>query len=399
MLTEKSEKIIRETLPDMQARLPKITPAFYDTMLIEREDLLDGIFSRVDQAVGTQPQAMAGSLTFFANYVLQHPSTSPDEILTRVAHKHASLGVPSHEYVTVYQFLFKAIENEFGDDFTEDFREAWTEIYWMMADALIRIERNLYDSQANNKINAPFTLVKKETAGQNAVDLTFEAADDTPLTPALPGQYLSVIVKTRDGLRQPRQYVALPCGLNQRRIAVQIDRLGEVSPVLAALEVGDTIDISNPYGDITLDKSTQDSFSPLYVFTQGIGMVPALAFAHQLAAENSTRDIIFVHADESLQSWPLREEFQQTVEKLANGKIISFLQSPGEGDFTGGIDMRKVEITPRSFAYVCGPVDFKQSVRSGLIDGGVPGRNIQFETFGSDQYMHTATRRAMHRRY
>jgi len=50
----------------------------------------------------------------------------------------------------------------------------------MMADALIRIERSLYDSQANDKVNAPFTLVAKEQANSKVVDLTFEPADDTP---------------------------------------------------------------------------------------------------------------------------------------------------------------------------------------------------------------------------
>lgn len=399
MLSESSRQIIEETLPDMQERIRRITPAFYDDMLTEREDLLDGMFSRVDQAVGTQPQALAGSITFFASYVLNHPGSSPDEILTRVAHKHASLGVPAEEYVTVYQFLFKAIEKEFGEEYTPAFRDAWTEIYWMMADALIRIERSLYDSQANDQVNAPFTLVKKEQKADKIFDLVFEPADDTPLSDVKAGQYLSVIVKTKDGLRQPRQYVALPCGLNQRRIGVELDRTGEISPILTGLQVGDTAEISNPYGDLTLEKTVTDGFSPLYVFTQGIGVTPALAFAHQLAREHAARDVIFVHADESLRTWAYREELEEATGKLPHGKLISFLQTSGEGDFTGSINMKKLEITPRSFAYVCGPVDFKQTVRSGLIANGVPGKNIQFETFGSDPYMHTATRRTMHRRY
>lgn len=399
MLSESSRKIIEETLPDVQERIRRITPAFYDEMLTERSDLLDGLFSRVDQVVGTQPLALAGSITFFASYILNHPTSSPDEILIRVAHKHASLGVPASEYETVYKYLFKAIEKEFGAEYTPEFEKAWTEVYWMMADSLIRIEQGLYESQANEKVNAPFTLVEKKQTTSKTVDLTFKTADDTQLSPVAAGQYLSVIVKTRDGLRQPRQFIALPCGLNQRRIAVQLDRSGEISPLLHALEVGDTVEISNPYGNITLDTITSNIYFPLYIFTQGIGIASALAFAHELAAGHSTRDIIFIHADDSLSTWALHDEFVEAVSKLPNGKIVSFLQESGEGDFTGDIKMRKLEIVPKSFAYVCGPVDFKQTVRSGLIAANVPGRNIQFETFGSDQFMHTATRRTMHRRY
>ena len=49
-------------------------------------------------------------------------------------------------------------------------------------------------------------VVDRQETGDNVVVLTFEPADDTPMTEAKAGQYISIITKARDGLRQPRQY-------------------------------------------------------------------------------------------------------------------------------------------------------------------------------------------------
>ncbi|MCU1511159.1 MAG: Oxidoreductase FAD-binding domain protein [Arthrobacter sp.] len=36
---------------------------------------------------------------------------------------------------------------------------------------------------------------------------------------------------------------------------------------------------------------------------------------------------------------------------------------------------------------LCGPLDFMQSVRSALIERGVPARDIQYEVFGPDLWL------------
>ncbi len=398
MLSDKSRPIVEATLPDLQERINEITPKFYDRMLSERTDLLDGMFSRVDQIKGKQPRALAASIPFFANYILANPDDYPDEILLRVAHKHASLGVPRHEYETVYKYLFEAIKEDFGDDYTPEFEEAWTEVYWLMADVLIKLEDGLYNIQANNQHFAPFKLIKCEETGKDVLDMTFEAADGTPMTKALAGQYISIVTKTTDGLRQPRQFSLLPSKANERRIAVKVLADGEISPRLKELEIGDIVDISNPYGDVTADKTDSTLHRPLYIFTSGIGIAPALSYVHRIAVTDPKRTVIAVHRDKSLETWPLREEYVNMVEGLENGKVISFLEAPDEGTFTGDLNMRKIEVIPGSFAFMCGSITFMQNARSKLINGGVPGRNIQYEIFGADELMHQGTRRAMHRR-
>lgn len=385
MLSEKSRPIIEATLPIIAERINDITPDFYRRMFAARPDLMDGMFSRSSQLEGTQPRALAGSIAVFASYIVEHPDSYPDEVLSRVAHKHASLGLKEEEYPTVYKYLFEAIAANLGDLATPEIVEAWTEVYWLMGNALIKLEKGLYASQANDVMFAPFKLVDRKETGENVVVLTFEPADETPMTESKGGQYISIVVPARDGLRQARQYTLLPSEKNQRRIGVKLDPNGEMTSILHELKIGDVVEISNPYGDLTLEGFGNPE-APLYLFSAGIGTTPMLSFLSELIEKGSQRPVTVVHADRSLDTWPLREELTELVNKLPNARLISFIEGEG-GDFAGRVDVSKLDVPANANVYLCGPLPFMQGVRSALVEAGVPGKNINYEIFGPDQWM------------
>ena len=385
MLSEKSRPIIEATLPIIAERINDITPDFYRRMFAARPDLMDGMFSRSSQLEGTQPRALAGSIAVFASYIVEHPDSYPDEVLSRVAHKHASLGLKEEEYPTVYKYLFEAIAANLGDLATPEIVDAWTEVYWLMGNALIKLEKGLYASQANDVMFAPFKLVDRKETGENVVVLTFEPADETPMTESKGGQYISIVVPARDGLRQARQYTLLPSEKNQRRIGVKLDPNGEMTSILHELKIGDVVEISNPYGDLTLEGFGNPE-APLYLFSAGIGTTPMLSFLSELIEKGSQRPVTVVHADRSLDTWPLREELTELVNKLPNARLISFIEGEG-GDFAGRVDVSKLDVPSDANVYLCGPLPFMQGVRSALVEAGVPGKNINYEIFGPDQWM------------
>ncbi len=387
MLSAKSRPVIEATLPVIAERINDITPDFYQRMFAARPDLLDGMFSRSSQLEGTQPKALAGSIAVFASYILANPDKYPDEVLSRVAHKHASLGLREEEYPTVYKYLFEAIAANLGDILTPEIAEAWTEVYWLMADALIKLEKGLYASQANDVMFAPFRLVERKETGENVLDLTFEPANAVAMTDAIAGQYVSIVTKAKDGLRQARQFTLLPSEKNQRRVAIKLDTAGEMTPILHELQAGAIVEVSNPYGDVTLGGFGDDDSQPLYLFSAGIGVTPMIAFLSELAATGSKREVVVVHADRSFATWPLRDEMTAYVEMLENGRLISFIEADGEGDFEGRVDVSKLNVPANASAYLCGPLGFMQGVRSQLVEAGLPGTNIQYEIFGPDQWM------------
>ena len=72
---------------------------------------------------------------------MNNPGTLPETVLARIAHRHASLGITEPQYQVVYEHLFAAIAEDLAEVITPEIAEAWTEVYWLMADALIKLKR------------------------------------------------------------------------------------------------------------------------------------------------------------------------------------------------------------------------------------------------------------------
>src|SRR5690606_20725471 len=100
-LSERSAPVVRATLPVVGAAIEDITDLFYRRMFAARPELLRDLFNRGNQASGEQRRALAGSIAAFATALVEHPGQPPEQMLSRIAHKHASLGVTSEQYKIV----------------------------------------------------------------------------------------------------------------------------------------------------------------------------------------------------------------------------------------------------------------------------------------------------------
>ncbi|TFD59531.1 globin domain-containing protein [Cryobacterium sp. Hh38] len=384
MLSPQSLPFIEATLPLVGERMPQIAKNFYHRMLTIHPELFDGLFSRSNQRNGTQQQALAGSIAVFATHLVQNPDTTPEAMLSRIAHKHVSLSITPEQYDVVYKYLFEAIADELSDVITADIAAAWTEVYWLMAHALIKMEKGLYAGLASDKPLAPWIVVKKEAAGTDAVTFTLEPADDTPVTPALPGQYVSVTAVMPDGIRQVRQY-SLSAGTSTTRVfTTKLDADGEVSPVLHRdVQVGDTLILSVPCGDITLDAGT----GPLVLASAGIGCTPSASILRSLVDTGSKREVLVLHAESNLERWALRDQMNEDVALLEAAELELWLEIPSEGHHEGFMSLANVTIPEDASVYLCGPLPFMQSLRSQALKSGVPADRIHYEIFGPDLWL------------
>lgn len=389
MLSAKSRPVIEATLPIIGARINHITPKFYQRMFAAHPELLDGTFSRANQKNGTQQQALAGSIAAFATHLIEHPDSLPEAVLSRIAHKHASLGIREDQYPIVYEHLFAAIAEDLGEAATEEIVAAWTEVYWLMADALIKLEKILYAQQANDKPWAPWWLIAKESAADSVMTFRFAPADDTPVTAAKPGQFVSVRVRLEDGLRQCRQYTLSSKidSTTERVITTKMDAGGEVSPWMhEKLQVGDVIELSNPYGDLVIEEQG----APIVIATAGIGCTPSASALTTLAQAGSEREVVVLHADTSEQNWALQGQMRESVQALPNASMHVWLEEPGEtvaDAEVGYMNLDLVELPEEAVMYLCGPLPFMKAVRSQAIDAGVSPRNIHYEVFGPDLWV------------
>ena len=384
MLSDKSRPVIEATLPLVGSRIGAITPKFYARLFAAHPELLDGLFSRSNQRSGDQQQALAGSIAAFATHLVNNPGTLPETVLARIAHRHASLGITEPQYQVVYEHLFAAIAEDLAEVITPEIAEAWTEVYWLMADALIKLEKGLYAMQANGKMWAPWRVSAKTAAGVGAMTFTLEPADDTPITAALPGQYVSVKVVLPDGLRQVRQYSLSGEAGTSRSFTTKLDDGGEVSPVLHnTVQVGDVLDISNPYGEITL----KDGDGPVVLASAGIGCTPTASILRSLAEAGSDRQVLVLHAESTLDSWALRGQMTDDVQRLDSAELQLWLEQPVEGTKEGFMSLREVDLPADASLYLCGPLPFMKNIRNEAINAGIPATSIHYEVFGPDIWL------------
>jgi nitric oxide dioxygenase len=390
MLSEKSAAVVRATLPIVADAIERVTPVFYRRMFAEHPELLRDLFNRGNQANGTQSRALAGSIATFAAMLIDHPERRPDQLLARIAHKHASLGVTAEQYTIVRRHLFAAMAEVLGDGLTEEVAAAWDEVYWLMAGALIAQESRLYAGAgvADGDVWRPWRVVGRIEETPDVVTFMLRPADRGPISPFQPGQYVSVQVELPDGARQIRQY-SLSCApdgidrwISVKRVAGMPE--GEVSNWLHAnVRENDVLKVSAPFGDVVLD----DGDCPVLLASAGIGCTPMISMLAHLAAAGTTRPVTVVHGDRSEHTHPFRSDLGLLTEKISQAVAHVWYENP-EGPWpaerTGLVDLSNIEILEGTRAHLCGPVPFMRSMRAQLLQHGVPASRVHYEIFGPD---------------
>jgi nitric oxide dioxygenase len=395
MLSDTSRPVIEATLPAVGDNIRTIAQRFYQHMFGEHPDLLDGLFNRGNQAAGTQQQALAGSVAVFASALVTHPDRLPYHLLSRIAHKHASLGLRPEQYQVVYDNLMWAIGDVLGDAVTPEVAAAWSEVYWLMAFALTNTERGLYSARGVRPEVVWRQWEVEEVVRETDDVRTFRVkrTDDRPVRTSLPGQYVTVQMVMPDGTRQPRQYSLTRADDGEHR-QFAVKRVhgggkpdGEVSNLLHdTVGVGDVLTLSLPFGDVVLD----DSGCPLVFASAGIGIAPMAGMLSHLVAAGSHVDVTVLHADLNEESFALRRQVLDDVRALTNATLHVWYEQgahgslPVDGRFAGTMDVSRVDVPVDASYAICGPLPFMQAIRGALLDRGVAARDIQYEVFGPD---------------
>ncbi|MGW0191758.1 globin domain-containing protein [Streptomyces sp. NPDC003362] len=393
MLSAESAAVIRATLPAVGGALDEITERFYGDLFRDHPELLDGMFNRGNQAVGSQRRALAGAVAGFATALLANPDARPDALLQRIAHKHTAVGVTEDQYTVVHKYLFGAIAEVLGDAVTAEVAAAWDEVYWLMAGALIALEARIYQGAGvePGDIWRPWTVVERREETADVVSFLLRPADGEPAPPARAGQYVSVRATMPDGVRQLRQYsLSADPGGQLRRITVKRVAGGEGAPdgevsnlLHGTVRVGDELTLSAPFGDVVLDETD----TPLVLVSAGIGCTPLVGMLARLAATGSERPVQVLHADRSPDEHALRAETRLLADRLPHAQTVFWYERPGAAEpdaRTGLMDLSEVTVPADATVYLCGPLPFMRAVRSQLLEQGVAPQRIRYEVFGPD---------------
>ncbi len=394
MLSDRSRPVIEATLPAVAENIEEIATRFYAHLFDEHPELFDGVFNRGNQAEQTQQLALAGSVAIFAGSLMKVPEQLPEHLLSRIAHKHASLGITPAQYDIVHEHLFWAIADVLGDAVTTEVAAAWDEVYWLMAYALINQERGLYSARGvrPETVWREWEVAERIQETDEVVTFRMRRTDDRLVRTSLPGQYVTVQVPMPDGVRQPRQYSLTRADDGEHR-QFSVKRVrggskpdGEVSNLLCdTIAVGDRLTMSLPFGDVVLD----DSGRPAVFASAGIGITPMAGMLSHLAAAGSHLPITLLHADVDEASFALRHQVLDDLRTLTGASAHVWYERGADSSLpveahAGTMNLDDVKLPDDALYYLCGPLPFMQAVRSALIDRGVQARDIQYEVFGPD---------------
>ncbi len=406
MLSEKSESVVRETLPVVGAAIGEITLIFYDRMFTAHPELIKNLFNRGNQAQGDQPQALAGSIAAYATMLVSDTHHDVDEILDRIAHKHASLGVVGDQYPIVHEHLFAAIVQVLGEAVTDDVAAAWDELYWHMADDLIGREAALYASfgVAPGDVWRTMRIKERDQESPDTVSFLLEPTDGSELPHPKGGQYVSVQVPLPDGAHQIRQYSLTRApkweawGISVKAVPETTDENGSVVPEGEVSNFlhrnyfeGNELKVSLPFGDLVVDEGDD----PVMLISAGIGCTPVIGMLHYLAYTGTEREVTVLHADRSPARQAHRRDLAELVSRLPGGNLHHWYEDLGiressETTSEGRMTLQNAHISSNAQAYLCGPMPFMDSVRSTLVERGVAPANIHYEVFGPDKWLPNA---------
>jgi nitric oxide dioxygenase len=403
VLSATSTEIVKATLPVIGAAIGDITPVFYRRMFAAHPELERDLFNRGNQAQGDQQRALAGAIAAYATLLVSQDGHDPHEVLDRIAHKHASLGITENQYPIVHEHLFAAIVEVLGDAVTPEVAAAWDEVYWHMANALIAVEKKLYARAGLEDGDVWRTVVVRRRVQESpdTVSFVLASSDGSPLPEARAGQYISVAVNLPDGARQIRQYSltrapqpsewgisvkAIPAGRTDEGAVIPA---GEVSNFLHHnLFENDELTVSAPFGDLVI----VDGEDPLVLISAGIGVTPVIGILHYLAHSGSARDVMVLHADRSPSRHAHRQELKELVAALPDATLHRWYEDLGVRPtrdvlHAGRVDLQAVQIPAGAQVYLCGPLPFMESVRENLIEQQVPSSHIHYEVFGPDKWL------------
>lgn len=400
MLNPSIRQLVKATAPVLKEHGVALTRHFYARMF-EHNPELKPIFNQGHQRSGAQQQALAMAVAAYAEHIDDPSVLAP--VLTRIAHKHASLGIRAEHYPIVGQHLLASIREVLGDAASDELIAAWAAAYGQLADVLIALERELYADAATQPGGwsgwRGFTVVRKRLESQEIVSLLLQPADGGGVPVFRPGQYVSVRVFVPAlGMVQPRQYsLSAPPGGKTLRISVKREDGSEQTPAGWVSNVlhdqvvaGDVIDLAPPMGDFFLHEGRS---GPVVLISGGVGVTPMMAMLDHLLQQGSSRQIRFIHACRHGGVHAFKEHVAHLTQEYPNLRSVVHYEHPrpedtmGSGfDRAGRIDLAALQdivVLPDADYYLCGPIPFMQAQIRQLSALGVSADRIHVEAFGT----------------
>ncbi|KAM5344025.1 hypothetical protein ACJ41O_012562 [Fusarium nematophilum] len=399
-LTPHQIQIIKSTIPALEEHGVAITTLFY-RQLLEKHPELKNIFNTAHQDTGEQPAALAHAVWAYAVNI-DNPEALKTAI-SRIGHKHASLGVTADQYPVVGEGLLVAIKQVLGDTVNSQVADAWKAAYQQLADYFIQFESDLYRQALATpggwKGWRKFLISGKVRESDEIISFHLMPVDKGALPSYKPGQFVSIRCFLPElGAYQPRQYSLsdVPNGKYfqvsvKREFASDTKPAGRVSNVLhESLPEGSEVDVSMPFGDFVLDINAT---TPVVLVSGGVGLTPMMAMLKTITDQSKSRRVVFIHAARNSRVHAMKDTLVEIVRDNPQVTRLVYYERVEEEDtlgldydHDGRVNLSEIKhkvLLPGADYYICGPSLFMNAQAKDLSDLGVDQKHIHMEVFGS----------------
>jgi nitric oxide dioxygenase len=393
MVSATARPYIDASVPVLREHGLTITRTFYRNMF-EAHPELKNLFNMGNQASGVQQQSLASAVFAYAANIDNASVLAP--VVSRIVHKHVSVGITAEHYPIVGRHLLGAIREVLGDAATPPLLDAWSEAYSELATALIDAEKAMY-AQADI---APGQLrdmrvIDVRNESEDIKSFVLEPADGQAAPAFKPGQYVSVSVTFDNGTTQLRQY-SLSDAPHPRalRISVKRERRGDEKPAGLVSNwlhdnagKGTVVRLTHPFGDFTPDT---ESTSPIVLLSAGVGITPMISVLNRIAQANPNRRVLFAHATRDRTDHAHRADVAAAKKTMPNLQVVTFYEDDndcnGAATIAGRMTLDKLPgwAHDQANVYLCGPVEFMQEQWRALVEAGVPADRMHREVFGPE---------------
>lgn len=387
MISAAARPFIDASVPVLREHGLAITRRFYARLFAAHPEL-SRIFNMGNQANGSQQQSLAMAVFAYAANIGNPGALGP--VVSRIVHKHVSVGITAEHYPIVGENLLAAIQDVLGEAATPELIAAWAEAYGALAKLLIETEAALYGaSQTTPGQTRPYRVTSVRQEAADIISLRLAPLDGLPLPLFRPGQYVSVAIDFADGTRQLRQYSLSDApGQDSLRISVKREHdagqpAGRVSNwIHDNVAAGSELELVHPFGDFTPDS---ESLEPVVLLSAGVGITPMIAVLNRIAACQPERRVLFAHAARNAAHHAHQTDVAAAQARMPHLQVVNFYE-----DQQGRMQISALPHWPRSETpvYLCGPLGFMREQWAALLAAGVPASRITREVFGPELLDH-----------
>jgi ferredoxin-NADP reductase/MOSC domain-containing protein YiiM len=252
-----------------------------------------------------------------------------------------------------------------------------------------------------------FTLAAIDDEIEGVRSFHLQPADDQPLAPPAPGQFLSIRTELEGEPDLVRSWSISDVDLERRRYRITIKAIdgGAGSRRMHEhLRVGDVIWSRPPAGQFVLDRSGHRRIA---LFSAGIGVTPMMMMLKgYIERGQGAPPLVWLQVATNGRTHPFKAEIAALLAQVPDVRRIIYYTRPDPLDRPGvdydragrptAEELREIFAAPyplnlfgrelpfpgkETEAYVCGPQGFQDLVRHSLLEIGVKPADIRSEAF------------------